>query len=335
MSSPDGQAGPSSPDPAAERVIPERLRQLVRFLETYERPVGVSWVEFLASFDALMNDVPVPIPVPEIVTVRRMADWNLRIALWRVSDAPDLPVVIHLHGGAWTSGNHLTHRGLAAELAARGYLVVSVDYRRAPKHPFPAAYEDCVAVLDWCTANLAAHGGDPARIALIGDSAGANLAAAVMVTDASPRVRAGALLFGIYDYHRNLERLGSLSNASGYVRHSELDQLRGDPRLSPEAAAGRLPFCCIAVGGRDRLVGEAEALHQALEADDRPHVYQVIPGAPHSYIQLPGHPDYAEGIESLAGFLGYALRDEPAPAAWTSGGSVCFLAPEPITVSRS
>ena len=90
------------------------------------------------------------------------------------------PVLVFFHGGGWVIGNLETHDDICRVLArAVPALVVSVDYRLAPEHPFPAAVEDSYAALCWVAENAAAIGGDPTKLAVGGDSAGGNQAAVV------------------------------------------------------------------------------------------------------------------------------------------------------------
>ena len=91
-----------------------------------------------------------------------------------------LPVLVFFHGGGWVIGSIEMVDGLCRSLAnASGCIVVSVDYRLAPEHPFPAAVDDSYCATLWVADNAAGFGGDPARIAVGGDSAGGNLAAVV------------------------------------------------------------------------------------------------------------------------------------------------------------
>src|SRR5436189_1851815 len=102
-----------------------------------------------------------------------------RVYASSVGGAP-LPAVAYFHGGGWVQGDLETHHGLCARLARHaGVLVVAIDYRLAPEHKFPAAVEDCLAAYRWLRAHAGSLGGNPARVAVAGDSAGGNLSAVV------------------------------------------------------------------------------------------------------------------------------------------------------------
>jgi acetyl esterase len=109
-----------------------------------------------------------------------------------------LPVVLYFFGGGWTLGNLETCDEVCRRLCVGvDCLVLSVGYRLAPEHPFPAAPRDCHAAARWATAHVDGHGGDPNRIAVAGDSAGGNLAAAVtlLAREQGPRLAAQVLVY--------------------------------------------------------------------------------------------------------------------------------------------
>jgi acetyl esterase len=124
-----------------------------------------------------------------------------------------LPTLVYLHGGGWTFLDLDTHDRVMREFAARsGWAVVGVDYPLAPEAPFPAAIEHCAALVAWLGEEAAALGLDAARLAIAGDSAGANLAIATAMKlrdEDRPPPAALILAYGVYDcdftrpsYHR-------------------------------------------------------------------------------------------------------------------------------------
>ncbi len=103
---------------------------------------------------------------------------EIPIRVYRPSTEGPLPVCVFFHGGGWVMGSLDTHDGACRRLARHsGCLVISVDYRLAPEHKFPAPVDDCIAALEWIAGHAEELGADPARLAVGGDSAGGNLAA--------------------------------------------------------------------------------------------------------------------------------------------------------------
>lgn len=184
---------------------------------------------------------------------------------------PAQPTLTWFHGGGWTTGSLDTGDILARELCAgTPAVVVSVEYRLAPENPWPAAIDDAVATLTWATANIGELGGDPSRIAIGGDSAGGNIAAAVAQASRAAEIKLAAQIL-IYPYldldFERADRYPSMSeNATGfYVTAADLrwcvqNYLPGqadpaDPAISPLTAPTLtgLPPTVLAVAEFDPL----------------------------------------------------------------------------------
>lgn len=283
--------------------------ELLEFLRTLVPPASDPSEDLLASFDAYTNQrIPTLGGVTIKVPVREVAGWQVTADVYRPLGEPPFPMLVYLHGGAWVMGAPATHRRLAADLAALGLLTVVVDYRRAPRHRFPAAVDDAVHAVSWARATAADHGGDPDRLLLGGDSAGANLAAAALTTGAAEMVAAALLFYGIYDVHRALPVLehlvgGREPDTQLYLEPEDARTLVDDPRLHPERHCAAFPPSLVLVGGDDPLRGESEALDRRLVDTAVPHEFVVVPDAPHGFLQLPTHQSHAEGLRRIEGFL--------------------------------
>ena len=137
----------------------------------------------IAEVRTFLNSAPVP-PIQAVASVEDVEvpadDRRVPVRIYRPSDAAGLPVLMYMHGGGWSVGTLAGVDELCRRLAVgAGCAVVSVDYRLAPEHKFPSGLEDCLAVFSWLRSSAGALGFDRRRIAVGGDSAGANLAIAV------------------------------------------------------------------------------------------------------------------------------------------------------------
>jgi acetyl esterase/lipase len=191
------------------------------------------------------------------------------------------PVVVFLYGGSWQNGQRGYYRFVGRALAGRGFVVVVPDYRKAPAHPFPAFMHDAAAATAWVRGNARAFGGDPARVFLMGHSAGAQIAA-LLGTDARylrphglrPRDLAGVVgLAGPYDYTPDTPALQqALGPARGWRDTQPLRFVDGDEP----------PFLLLH-GDRDRTVdpGNADRLATALRARGVAVQAQRLPGVGH------------------------------------------------------
>jgi acetyl esterase len=275
--------------------------------------------KLLDGFAPFMNaDLPAVGAFHEAVSVREGVTADVVVP---PGQGPH-PVLVYLHGGGWVCGSPKTHRKLAHRFAEAGYLVFNVDYRLAPEHPFPTPFEDCLAAVRWAHREAARFGGDPTRLAIGGDSAGGNLSAAVAaaLADDAARPKAALLIYGVFDFGM----FGDVSMApEGDARAAEIgremvemmvgaylgtqgsrrETLLRDPRVSPLAAASKLPPSHVVVGSADPLAVQAEALVKALAAASVPHEYFVDPGMPHGYAQMEFLPGARPAIDRMVEFL--------------------------------
>ncbi len=147
-------------------------------------------------------------PRPDVAAVKDLEipgpAGGIPVRVYRPSERSDLPVLVYLHGGGWAICSLETHDASCRQLANDAEcVVVSVDYRLAPEHRFPAAPEDCYAALTWTAENAASLGGDARRLAIGGDSAGGNLSAVVslMARDRKgPRLCHQLLVYPVTDH---------------------------------------------------------------------------------------------------------------------------------------
>lgn len=213
------------------------------------------------------------------------------------------PLVVFYHGGGFVMGDIDSHDPLCRNLAnASGCLVLSVDYRLAPEHKFPAAVEDAYDALLWAAANAADLGADPARIAIAGDSAGGNLAAVVSQLS---KARSGpkiAFQLLIYPVTKAVANTGSRSEfARGYfLEQQAIDWFMGhylgapeeydDPRVSPLVAddLSELPSAMVITAGFDPLKDEGKAYADRLSDAGVQVAYIDYPSMVHGFFNMTG-----------------------------------------------
>lgn len=167
---------------AHESLHPKAIEKL-DVVEARRQPTAADAVNALLQHQGRSTDPSELIPGVRTseITVAGAAG-ALPATVYTPEGAGPLPVVMYFHGGGWVIAGRKVYDGGARGLAkASGAIVVSVDYRQAPEHRFPAAWDDALAAYRWLTMHAADIGGDPARLALAGESAGGNLAVATAV----------------------------------------------------------------------------------------------------------------------------------------------------------
>lgn len=235
------------------------------------------------------------------------------------------PALVYLHGGGFVLGSLESHDALCRFLAHRsGSVVIAVDYRLAPEHPFPAAVEDVCAAFRWIRDQAAAFHLDPKRIAIGGDSAGGNLAAVLCqeLRDAGePGPCFQLLVYPCTDMSRSSDSHRTFANgffltermmdwflANYLTRPSE----EANPRASPLKATdlSGLPPAHIAVAGFDPLRDEGEAYADALAAAGVPTTLRRYESLIHGFVNLSG---IVEAARHAVGDLADVVRTHLRP----------------------
>lgn len=265
--------------PEWHRLSVPAARRLEAELFTPEDPPPVAVVRDLA-FDGPAGEVP--------VRVYRDAE-------------PPAPAVVFYHGGGWTLGTLDSSGDLCRRLTRRaGCLVVSVDYRLAPEHPFPAPLEDAYAALEWTAEAATDLGGNPDRLSVAGTSAGGGLAAAVArraTEHGGPALDHQVLLYPMLD--RDQSRDSYAENADGplltaadiawfWEQYCPSPVTAANPYAAPLRADGfaGLPPATVVTAGNDPLRDEGVAYAEVLDAAGVPVAHRHYPSMAHGFLSL-------------------------------------------------
>ena len=225
------------------------------------------------------------------------------VRVYTPSQESRLPALVYFHGGGWVLGNLETHDATCRALARRAAcVVVAIDYRLAPEHEFPAAFDDCLAAVQWVVANATDLGIDPSRVAVGGDSAGGNLTAAVTLANrdrGGPPLCHQLLIYPVTDSRRNTPSYRQ--NAEGYLLTA--DSMRwfwelylgeksegANPLASPLRAADLqgLPAATVITAEFDPLRDEGEAYAEQLAAAGVPVDCRRYDGVTHGFAAMEG-----------------------------------------------
>ncbi len=227
----------------------------------------------------------------------------IRIYSPKITESRSLPVVFFIHGGGFVTGDLETHDPICRFLANHTpAVVIAAEYRLAPEHRYPAAPNDCYAVLHWLSTNASSIGGDAARITVVGDSAGGNLAAVMtlMARDrGGPSISAQILLYPFLDGTLSCDSVveNALMLPFTLIDHIycgkqylTAKQDRREPYVSPLQAqnlSGLSPALII-TAEHDILSDEGEAYANRLQEAGVPVEHDEFPGMVHGFFQWGG-----------------------------------------------
>jgi acetyl esterase len=261
-------------------------------------------------------------PAPSLPDVRDLkADGGggpIPLRLYRPAEGV-LPAFVFFHGGGWVVGDLDTHDVVCRQIARdAGVVVIAVDYRLAPEHPFPAASDDAWSATTWIAAHADELGIDAARMAVGGDSAGGGLAAvvALMARDSrNLRLAFQMLVYPVVDLRA--ESASYSKYAEGFLltraamkwyitQYAPTPQAVNDWHASPLLAPwvhGVAPALII-TAELDPLIDEGEAYARRLRGARVPVDYQVVPGMVHGFLTMGGKVDAANhSIDVIASAL--------------------------------
>ncbi|MEV3920151.1 alpha/beta hydrolase [Actinomadura coerulea] len=249
-----------------------------------------------AAMDDLVRALARPAGEERAVVEDRLVAGGVPVRIYRPRETP-APVLVYFHGGGFVTGGLENEHERCLRFAGEdGIAVVSVDYRLAPEHPFPAGFEDCYAATVWAHEHAEEFGGDAERVAVGGGSAGGALAAAVALRardEGGPPLVFQMLLYPVLDDRMATPSMRAFTEPplfnSGDVRHMWRHYLGGRADVPAYAAPARaedlggLPSAYVLVPEHDPLRDEGLAYAHRLIASGVPTELHHVPGACHGF----------------------------------------------------
>ncbi|MBF6451147.1 alpha/beta hydrolase [Nocardia elegans] len=256
--------------------------------------------EIIVSRRAPLTRLPAMRVAEDRVIAGPGGDLTVRLYVPDTDTSTPLPVVVFAHGGGFVFCDLDSHDEFCRSMAAAiGVVVVSVDYRRAPEHPGPAAMEDMYAAVEWTAEHVGEFGGDPNKLVVAGDSAGGNLAATVSLAArdrGGPRIAAQVLVYPVIDddfstesYQRYGEGYYNTTSAMRWYWKQYAPNGTDDPYLIPSRAESlaELPPAVVATAELDPPCSAGEDYARRLAEAGVPVVAHRFDGLFHGFLTFP------------------------------------------------
>ena len=278
-----------------------------------------AWEQTLEALRAAPEDEHAEIwgAPDDVASVEDREAGGVRVRVYRPGAGGLLPGLVWLHGGGWVVGSLASHDGLCRAFAARTpCVVVAVDYRLAPEHPFPAGLEDAWAATEWTVAHADDLGIDARRVSVGGDSSGGNLAAVVArrARDSGVALARQVLVYPVTDF--DFERESHREHGRGLNLTTEKMQwywrlyLNGAGELHPDASplraedlAGLAP-AVVVTASHDILRSEDEEYARRLAEAGVPVTHLHYDGMIHGFVRMPMLvDDAAKAVDAIAAAL--------------------------------
>lgn len=263
----------------------------------------------------VMRDNNLPVPPSSADTMSRQVMPEVKVRIYTPKNASGtLPVVVYYHGGGWVIANLDTYDASVRGLVEKtGAIVVSVAYRQGPEHKYPTAHNDSFAAYQWVLRNAASFNGDPQKVAVAGESAGGNLAAAVSMMARDKKValpRHELLVYPIAGYDLNTPSYQKNAQAKPLNKAMMAwffeKYLRGtadgkSPLISlVNANLKGLPPTTIITAEIDPLMSDGSLLADRLKAAGVPTKYQNYTGVTHEFFGMAAVVPQAAQAQDLA-----------------------------------
>jgi acetyl esterase len=262
------------------------------------------------NLEHLNQNLPEMAAVHERVVLRSRQGVDLTAEIYTPKGKGPFPTLLYMHGGSWVLWSAAHMRKMTMRMAEKGFVVVNLEYGLAPEHPFPWAVEDSLYAARWITQNIGKYNGIGSDLIVAGDSAGANLACAVIVAleskpgtfaidDPLQDVKinvAGALLpYGIFDFPLLFSKPGR-NAGSGTIETTwnlaylgpNFISVHRNPLVSPAmwTEMAKMPPCYLSCGARDALLPQTLEMARVLTDADVPTTVSIVAEEDHGFLMM-------------------------------------------------